>query len=50
MREPGRHIPVKDGSRGSDGGGRISSLRGAKDLALRPKDIMSLGDEARGQS
>jgi hypothetical protein len=25
-------------------------LRGAKDLALRPEDIMSRGDEARGQS
>ncbi len=25
-------------------------LRGAKDLALRPEDIMSLGNEARGQS
>ncbi len=49
MRKTGRHIPIEDGSRGSDGGG-ISSLRGTKDLALRPEDIMSHGNEARGQS
>jgi hypothetical protein len=50
MQEPGHHIPIKGGLRGSDGGERISLLRGAKELALRLEDIMSLGNEARGQS